>query len=154
FLLGDTVTVAAPGGGESIQLQVNLSSNDAKVTPAGRLLAAAVRPLAWERQDGAVGHRRPHLAEHRLDGHDTHFGREEDLARLVASLMNRWGEDIRHEEVAYTMFDGATNGVHNAAYAVAAAACCGYPAWQGWLDLKELRAQIHDGCSVGVEMET
>ena len=78
----------------------------------------------------------------------------EHLSLVVASLMNRWGEDILPEEVAYTMFDGATNGVHNAAYAVAAAASCGYPAWQAWLDLKELRAQIHDGCSVGVEMET
>ena len=137
-----------------IQLQVNLSSNDAKVTPAVRLLAAAVRPLAWERQDGAVINRRLYLPEYRLDGHDPSFGREMDLSLVVASLMNRWGEDILPEEVAYTMFDGATNGVHNAAYAVAAAACCGYPAWQGWLDLKELRAQIHDGCSVGVEMET
>lgn len=154
FLLGDTVTVAAPGGGVGIQLQVNLSSNDAKVTPAVRLLAAAVRPLAWERQDGAVINRRLYLPEYRLDGHDPSFGREMDLSLVVASLMNRWGEDILPEEVAYTMFDGATNGVHNAAYAVAAAACCGYPAWQGWLDLKELRAQIHDGCSVGVEMET
>ena len=142
------------GGGVGIQLQVNLSSNDAKVTPAVRLLAAAVRPLAWERQDGAVINRRLYLPEYRLDGHDPSFGREMDLSLVVASLMNRWGEDILPEEVAYTMFDGATNGVHNAAYAVAAAACCGYPAWQGWLDLKELRAQIHDGCSVGVEMET
>ena len=50
--------------------------------------------------------------------------------------------------------DNATTGIHNAAYAVAAAACCGYSSWQAWLDLKDLRAQIHDGCSVGVEMET
>ena len=154
FLMGDTVTVAAPGGGVGIQLQVNLSSNDGKVTPAVRLLAAAVRPLSWERQDGAVINRRLYLPEYSLAGHDPSFGREMDLSLVVASLMNRWGEDILPEEVAYTMFDGATNGIHNAAYAVAAAACCGYPAWQGWLDLKELRAQIHDGCSVGVEMET
>ena len=113
FLLGDTVTVAAPGGGVGIQLQVNLSSNDAKVTPAVRLLAAAVRPLAWERQDGAVINRRLYLPEYRLDGHDPSFGREMDLSLVVASLMNRWGEDILPEEVAYTMFDGATNGVHN-----------------------------------------
>ena len=35
FLLGDTVTVAAPGGGSGIQLQVNLSTNDNKITPGG-----------------------------------------------------------------------------------------------------------------------
>ena len=28
FLMGDTVTVATPGGGTGVQLQVNLSSND------------------------------------------------------------------------------------------------------------------------------
>ena len=44
FLMGDTVTVATPGGGTGVQLQVNLSTNDDKVTPAVRLLAAAVRP--------------------------------------------------------------------------------------------------------------
>ena len=154
FLMGDTVTVAAPDGGAGIQLQVNLSSNDGKVTPAVRLLAAAVRPLAWDRQEGTVTNHRLYLPEYSLAGHDPSFGREMDLSLVMASLMNRWGEDILPEEVAYTMLDGATSSVHNAAYAVAAAACCGYPSWQGWLDLKDLRAQIHDGCSVGVEMET
>ena len=33
FLMGDTVTVATPGGGTGIQLQVNLSTNDDKATP-------------------------------------------------------------------------------------------------------------------------
>ena len=97
---------------------------------------------------------RLYLPEYSLSGRDPSFGREMDLSLVMASLMNRWGEDILPEEVAYTMLDFANTGVHNAAYAVAAAACCGYPSWQGWLDLKELRAQIHDGCSVGVEMET
>ena len=51
------VTVAAPGGGTGVQLQVNLSTNSDKVTPAVRLLAAAVRPLAWEMciRDSACG---------------------------------------------------------------------------------------------------
>ncbi len=52
FLMGDTVTVATPGGGTGVQLQVNLSTNDDKVSPAVRLLAAAVRPLAWEKHNG------------------------------------------------------------------------------------------------------
>ena len=51
FLMGDTVTVATPGGGTGVQLQVNLSTNNDKVTPAVRLLAVAVRPLTWEKQD-------------------------------------------------------------------------------------------------------
>ena len=59
FLMGDTVTVATPGGGTGIQLQVNLSTNDDKATPAVRLLAAAARPLAWEKHNGHPLNRRP-----------------------------------------------------------------------------------------------
>ena len=52
FLMGDTVTVATSGGGTGVQLQVNLSTNNDKVTPAVRLLAVAVRPLTWEKHNG------------------------------------------------------------------------------------------------------
>ena len=41
FLMGDTVTVAAPGGGTGVQLQVNLSTNNDKVTP---------RCVCWRRR--------------------------------------------------------------------------------------------------------
>ena len=91
FLMGDTVTVAAPGGGTGVQLQVNLSTNNDKVSPA--------------------------------------------------------------EEVAYAMEDGSTRSTGNTAFAAAAAGCCGYPCWQAWMDLADLREQIHDGCSVAVQVE-
>jgi hypothetical protein len=77
-----------------------------------------------------------------------------DLPLVVASLMNRCGEDILPEEVAYTMMDGTTGGSRNAAYAAAAAGSCGYSCWQAWLDLKGLRTQIHDNCPVAVEVES
>ena len=44
FLMGDTVTVATPGGGTGVQLQVNLSTNDDKVL--------ARRCACWPRQCG------------------------------------------------------------------------------------------------------
>ena len=69
FLMGDTVTVAAPGGGTGVQLQVNLSTNNDKVTPAVRLLAAAVRPLAWEKRNGHALNRRLYLPEYCLSAH-------------------------------------------------------------------------------------
>jgi hypothetical protein len=153
FLLGDTVTVAAPGGATAVQLQVSLSTNDEKVTPSVRLLAAAVRPLVWEKQEGAPINRTLYLPEYSLAGRDPSFGAGMDLPLVIAALMNRCGEDILPEEVAYTMVDGATMGSRNAAYAVAAAGSCGYSCWQAWLDLKELRTQIHDNCPVAVEME-
>ena len=131
FLMGDTVTVATPGGGTGIQLQVNLSTNDDKATPAVRLLAAAAC----------------------LSAHDPSFGREMDLPLVMAALMNRYGEDILPEEVAYAMEDKATSSTGNAAFAAAAAGCCGYPCWQAWMDLADLRAQIHDDCSIAVRVE-
>ena len=92
FLMGDTVTVAAPGGGTGVQLQVNLSTNNDKVSPAVRLLAAAVRPLAWEKRNGHPLNRRLYLPEYCLSAHDPSFGREMDLPLVMAALMNRWGE--------------------------------------------------------------
>ena len=76
-----------------------------------------------------------------------------DLPLVMAALMNRWGEDILPEEVAYAMEDGSTRSTGNTAFAAAAAGCCGYPCWQAWMDLADLREQIHDGCSVAVQVE-
>ena len=76
-----------------------------------------------------------------------------DLPLVLAALMNRYGEDILPEEVAYAMEDHATRSTGNTAFAAAAAGCCGYPCWQAWMDLADLRTQIHDGCSVAVQLE-
>lgn len=133
FLMGDTVTVATPGGGTGVQLQVNLSTNDDKVSPAVRLLAAAVRPLAWEKHNGHPLNRQLYLPEYCLSAHDPSFGRTMDLPLVMAALMNCWGEDVLPEEVAYVMEDMAHSTTANAAFAAAAAGCCGYPAGRhGW----------------------
>ena len=76
-----------------------------------------------------------------------------DLPLVMAALMNRYGEDILPEEVAYAMEDKATSSTGNAAFAAAAAGCCGYPCWQAWMDLADLRTQIHDDCSIAVRVE-
>ena len=132
FLMGDTVTVATPGGATGVQLQVNLSTN---------------------RQEGRVLNRQLYLPEYCLSAHDPTFGHEMDLPLVLAALMNRYGEDILPEEVAYAMEDHATRSTGNTAFAAAAAGCCGYPCWQAWMDLADLRTQIHDGCSVAVQLE-
>ncbi len=111
-----------------------------------------MRPLTWEKRHGHPLNRRLYLPEYCLNTHDPSFGREMDLPLIMAALMNRWGEDILPEEVAYIMEDMATSSTANAAFA-AAAGCCGYPCWQAWMDLADLRAQIHDGCSVAVQVE-
>ena len=133
FLMGDTVTVATAGGGTGIQLQVNLSSNDDRATPAVRLLAAAVRPMTWEKHSGRPLNRRLYLPEYCLSAHDPSFGRDMDLPLVMAALMNRYGEDILPEEVAYAMEDNASSSTGNAAFAAAAAAAAATPAGRpGW----------------------
>ncbi len=153
FLMGDTVTVAAPGGGTGVQLQVNLSTNDDKVSPGGAsagsggaascvgkaqrppaepaALSAGIlpfrpRPQLWAGDGSAAGH----------------GGADEPLGRGYSA----GGSGLRHG-------GRRTSSTGNAAFAAAAAGCCGYPCWQAWMDLADLREQIHDGCSVAVQVE-
>lgn len=153
FCIGDTVTVAVPGGGSAVQLRIHLYSDDEKQTPAVRLLAAAVRPLQWEKQAGRPVNRTLFLPAYNLALHDPSFGARMDLPLTLAALMNRYGEDVLPEELAYGMSDGATASCHNAAYAAAIAGSCGYGCWQVWADLKQLRGEIRTGYAAAVELE-
>ena len=78
-----------------------------------------------DRHNGHPLNRRLYLPEYCLSTHDPSFGREMDLPLVMAALMNRYGEDILPEEVAYAMEDKATSSTGNAAFAAAAAGCCG-----------------------------
>lgn len=152
FCVGDTITVAVPGGGTAAQLRMNLYSDDEKVTPALQMMAVAARPLEWERQAGTPLTRSVYLPAYTLATHDHSFGLSMDLPITVAAMMNRYGEDALPEELAYGMSDGATAACHNAAYAAAMAGCCGYPCWQAWADLKDLRRELRTGNAVAVEL--
>ena len=152
FLMGDTVTVATPGGGTGVQLQVNLSTNDDKVSPAVRLLAAAVRPLAWEKHNGHPLNRQLYLPEYCLSAHDPSFGRTMDLPLVMAALMNCWGEDVLPEEVAYVMETWPTAPPPMRPLRQQPPAAAATPAGRhGWTC--RLRAQIHDDCCVAVQVE-
>ena len=153
FCSGDTITVAVPGGGSAVQLRMNLYSDDEKCTPAVRLLAVAARPLAWEKLDGSPVNRTLFLPEYSMHQHDYTFGQSMDLPLVLAGMMNRYGEDVLPEELAYGMSDGATALCRNAAYAAAMAGSCGFRCWQAWADVSDLRAEVRAGYSVAVELE-
>ena len=114
------------GAARGIQLQVNLSTNDNKITPAVRLLAAAVRPLAWDRQDGAVVNHRLYLPEYSLSEHDPQLwpgdgpvpgdGLPDEPLGGGTSSPKRWPTPC------WTLPPPAST---MPPYAVAAAACCG-----------------------------
>ncbi len=153
FVLGDLVTVAVPGGGTAVQMRMYLYTDDEKETPSVRLLAAAARPLQWEKQAGGPVNRALYLPEYDRASHDPSFGDSMDLPLVLTALMNRYGADILPEEIAYAMSDGATGDCHNAAYGAAAAGACGCECYQAWMDLREVRAEVRAGYSLAVEME-
>jgi len=154
FCMGDTITVAVPGGGTGVQLRVYLYSDDEKQTPALRLLSASARPLAWEKQDGAPVNRTLYLPEYSLQGRDPSFGQSMDLPVILTAMLNRYGEDILPEELAYGMSDGATASCRNAAYAAAMVSSCGYRCAQRWSDIGDLRGEVRAGYAVAAELET
>ena len=153
FVMGDTLTVAVPGGASELQMRIFLYTDNEQSTPAVRLLAASVRPLQWVRQSGEMLSRRLYLPEYDIAGHDPSFGASMDLPLTLAAMMNHFGRDVLPEELAYIMADGATADCRNAAYAAAAVGCMGFECYQLWMDTKELRAEIRQGCSVAVELE-
>lgn len=153
FVIGDMITVAVPGGGSALQMRVFLYTDDERTSPVVRLLAAAVRPLQWQRQTGVPINRMLYLPEYDVASHDPSFGASMDLPLTVAALLNHYGEDVLPEEVAYMMSDGATADCRNAAYAAAAAGACAYECYQAWVDLKDLRSQIRQGFCAAVELE-
>ncbi len=132
-----------------MQLQVNLSTNDDKVSPRSALLAAAVRPLAWEKHNGHPLNRQLYLPEYCLSRHDPSFGAHHGSAAGHGGTDELLGRGCPARRSAYVMEDMAHSTTANAAFAAAAAGCCGYPCWQAWMDLADLRAQIHDDCLCG-----
>ena len=153
FCMSDGITVAVPGGGTGVQLRVYLYSDDEKQTPTLRLLSASARPLAWEKQDGLPVNRTLYLPEYSLQSRDPSFGLSMDLPVILTAMLNRYGEDILPEELAYGMSDGATASCRNAAYAAAMVSSCGYRCLQLWADIKDLRTEIRSGFAAAAELE-
>ncbi|MFI3168609.1 MAG: hypothetical protein R3Y06_01515 [Faecalibacterium sp.] len=153
FTDGETITVGVQGGGKAVQVKAALFTNDEKSTPALRLVAVSVRPLAWEKQQGILLNQALYLPEYRIASHPTVFGDSMELPIVLTELINRFGADALPEEVAYGMVDGANSLCGNAAYGAAFMGCCGHECYQSWMDLKDLRSEIRNSCAVAVQLE-
>ncbi len=153
FIEGDTITVGATGGGTAVQVQASLFTNDAKTSPALRLIALSARPLAWEKQQGRLLNHSLYLPEYRIATHPTIFGDSMELPIVLTELLNRFGADALPEEIAYGMADGVNGLCDNAAYGAAFMGSCGHESYQAWMDLKDLRAEIRNDCAVAVQIE-
>lgn len=153
FLDGDTITVGAAGGARAVQVQASLFTNDAKISPALRLIALSTRPLAWEKRQGVLLNHALYLPEYRIGSHPTIFGDSMELPIVLTELLNRFGADALPEEIAYGMVDGANGLCDNAAYGAAFMGSCGHESYQAWMDLKDLRDEIRNSCAVAVQIE-
>lgn len=145
---GAALRLDAPA--DQLQLRIYLYTNDDRLTPAVRLLAAAVRPIGWQPQEGREVERELYAPAYRAAGRDPAFGESIDLPIAVASLINHWGEDLLPEELAHLMYDEAAGGCENLAFAAAAAGCYGYRAWAAYRSLGGLRAEIRSGHAAAV----
>lgn len=151
-ICGDTVTIHEQDGATALQMRIFLYTDDERLTPSVRLLAASVHPLQWNKQAGKLQTRMLYLPEYSMTVRDQSFGVTMDLPIILTELMNRYGEDMLPEEVAHIMADAATADCRNTAYAAATAGCVGYECYQIWADLRELRAEIRQGYAVAVEL--
>ena len=78
----------------SIQLRAYLYTNNEALTPALRLLAASVRPKAWQKQEGKPLNREIRMPSYSQLNRAPVFGGHLSGPTTLAALMNRFGQDI------------------------------------------------------------
>lgn len=153
YLDTDLVRVCAPNGASALQLRVSLYSNEARVTPAVYLLAAAVRPLRWQRETGEpLQHRCVPVPAYSQSIRDPRISAVICSPTTVTMLMNRWGEDLLPEEVAHANYDYAYAGNGNWSFTAAIAGCYGYECYVAFTDLAGLKKEIKNGFACGVSV--
>lgn len=148
----DTLVVQEQKGAETAQLRAYLYTNGESASPRLRLLAATVRPLRWEKQEGRPVQRKLYLPAYSQLVRDPAIAHDICSPVTVAALINRWGEDALPEEVARACYDAEYQGYGNWAFSMAVAGSYGYRAYVAYLDLAGLREEIRRGYSVGVSV--
>ena len=153
YLDTDVVRVRAPGGATAFQLRIRLYANDARVTPAVFLLAAAVRPLQWSREKGeAIQRRVIPIPAYSQSIRNPRIGSVICSPTTIAMLMNRWGEDLLPEEVAHANYDYTYKGNGNWSFTAAIAGSYGYECFVAFADIAELKKEIKSGFACGVRV--
>lgn len=153
YLDTDQVRVCAPEGGTAFQLRISLYTNDTGITPAAFLLAASVRPLRWQREQGEPLYRRSiPVPAYSQTIRNPRIGPVICSPTTITMLMNRWGEDLLPEEVAHANYDYTYRGNGNWSFTAAIAGCYGYECYVAFMDLAELKKEIKNGFACGVSV--
>ena len=140
------------GCAKRAQLRLYLYTDNARLTPIVRLLAASVQPVDQKMEPAEPYGRLLRLPAYSQLVRDPALRDEMDTPCALASLMNRWGQDVLPEEVAHVMRDPATGDCKNHSFAVAAAAAWGCEAYLAYLEPKAVWEHIKAGKSVALEL--
>lgn len=151
YIQGDTIHIPA-GRANQAQLRVYLYTNDSQITPLVRLLAASVRPVEWHFEEGNPYGRLLRLPAYSQCNRDPVFSKSMSAPVSLASMINRWGQDVLPEELAWGMYDYNKGDCFNHAFMVALAGSYGYHAYRAYLDPAAIWQHIKAGNSVAVRM--
>lgn len=142
------------GKGKAVQaqLRIYLYTEDERRTPRVWLLAASVRPVEREEATPDLYSRELRLPAYSQKLRDPTLRDGMSTPVTLASLLNRWGQDVLPEELGQAMLDhgDADMGTRNFSFAAALAGCYGYRAYLAYLDAGRLWQCIKQGDSVGV----
>lgn len=150
-LTADQLTLESKAAAQA-QLRIYLYTREEKATPTVRLLALSAHPLDTIPAGGRAVNARLRLIPYVVARRAPSLRAGMDLAICLASVTNRWGADLLPEELALAMKDH--QGGANLSFAAAAAACWGFPAWVGWADMGDLRAELRAGYGVVAALES
>lgn len=142
----------AQGRATQAQLRIYLYTDNERISPLIRLLSASVRPADWQREEAAPYGRLIRLPAYSREVRDPVLREKLDNPCALASLMNRWGQDVLPEELAYSMADQQTGDCSDLSFAAANAGAWGYEACLAYLDPMSVWEHIKAGESVALEL--
>lgn len=150
YMQGDVLHLTTRAS--QVQIRIYLYTDNERLTPKVHLLAVSVRPVSWQRQEAAVFDRLLRLpaysARHRAES----LRHMLDIPLALTSIMNRSGQDILPEEVAFGMFDYGAQNSENRCFAAALAGTYGYTAYSSYIDPADVWNLIKIGYSVAVTL--
>ena len=142
------------GRATQAQLRIYLYTEDERLSPKVWLLAASVRPVEQEQAEPELYSRALHLPAYSQKLRDPGLREGMSAPVTLASLLNRWGQDVLPEELAQAMHDWGDDelGGRNFSFAAALAGSYGYQAYLAYMDPAQLWQAVKRGDSVGVFM--
>ena len=142
----------AEGRATQAQLRIYLYTDNERISPLVRLLGVSVRPADWQKEPANPYGRLIRLPAYSREVRDPALREQLDSPCALASLMNRWGQDVLPEELAYSMADFKTRDCSDLSFAVANAGAWGYEARLAYLDPLSVWEHIKAGESVALEL--